>query len=127
MEQCLEGLRDEIYVPYLDDMLVFSRTFEDHVNDVRRVLQWLREHGVKLKPRKRDLFKTEVRYLGRIVCADGSRMDPTDTAAVRALKSKNPSIVGEVRSILGLLSYQQYIKDFFCAVLALYMTYIKHL
>lgn len=86
---------------YLDDVLVFSRTFEDHVDDMRRVLQRLREHGIKLKPRKCDLFKAEVQYLGRIVSADGSRIDPADTAAVRALKSKYPGTVGEVRAISG--------------------------
>ena len=75
MEECLEGLRDEICIPYLDDTLVFSRFFKDHVEDVRTVLQRLRQ-----------VFKHKIHYLGRIVSAEGSQMDPADTLAVRALR-----------------------------------------
>ncbi len=121
MEECLDGLRNEICVPYLDDVLEFSRTFEDHVSDVRRVLRRRRERGIKLKPRKCELFKAEIRYLGRIVSAAGSRMDPADTAAVTALKNKQPSTTGELRAVLGLKRYyRQYIKDFSRIASALY-------
>lgn len=113
MENCLEGLRDEICIPYLDDTIVFSKSFSAHVEDVRTVLRRLRQHGIKLKPSKCELFRPEVRYLGRIVSAEGSKMDPADTIAVRALKEKRPHTVGEVRAIMGLLSYyRQYIRDF---------------
>lgn len=49
MEQCLADLRGKVAIPYLDDIIVFSRTFEDYVEHLRKVLRKLRQHGVKLK------------------------------------------------------------------------------
>ena len=57
MEACLGDLRDKICIPYLDDVIVFSPTFEDHIQHLKKVLAHLKEHGVKLKPRKCNLFK----------------------------------------------------------------------
>ena len=99
--------------PYIDDIIVFSQTFEDHVDHIRKVLRRLREHGVKLKPKKCRLFKREVNYLGQIVSAAGYRLDHSNVEAVRTLKDSKPSTVGEVRRLLGLLCYyRRYIQDF---------------
>ena len=113
MESCLEGMTDEFCIPYLDDIIVFSGTFKEHVEHVRKVLQRLRANGVKLNPKKCELFRKEVKYLGQIVSEEGYRLDTTKLDAVRALKSSKPATVGEVRKLLGLLGYyRRYIKGF---------------
>lgn len=113
MEGCLRDLRDEVCVPYLDDVLVFSQSFEQHIQDVRRVLQRQRQCGIKLRPNKCDFFKREVCYVGRIVSAEGYKMNPKEVEAVQALRHETPSTVREVRKLLGFLSYYRpYIPDF---------------
>ena len=57
MENCLGDLCEDICSPYLDDVLVHSGSFNEHVEHVKTVLRRLCEHGVKLKPRKCKLFK----------------------------------------------------------------------
>lgn len=109
----LSSLRDECCIPYLDDILCYSRSFEDHVEEVHKVLQALQRWGVKLRPEKCEMFKGEVRYVGRLVSAEGVRVDPKDFDAVLALKAKIPCTVGDLRSILGFLSYyRSYIQNF---------------
>ena len=113
MESCLGDLRDEICIPYLDDVIIFSKTFEEHVQHVQMVLQRLRQHGVKLKGRKCDFFKNEVKFLGRIISKDGYRVDPEQMSALAKMKENPPKTVGELRQILGFLEYyRRYVKNF---------------
>ena len=113
MERCLGDLRDKVAIPYLDDIIVFSRTFEAYGEHLREVLRKLRQHRVKLKSSKCSLFKREVRLLGRIVSGDGYRMDPESVKVVEKLKETLPKIVGEVRQLAGILSYyRRYIRNF---------------
>ena len=67
MEDILRDLRDQIVIPYLDDLIIFSKTFDEHVQHVTAVLRRLREHGIKLKGPKCELFMKEVKFLGRVV------------------------------------------------------------
>ena len=113
MEGCLEGIRDEISITYLDDVIVYSKTFEEHVENLRTVLRRLRKHGVNLKPSKCTLFQREVRYLGRIVNQAGHSIDPESMKAVTSLRDPKPKNVGEVCKLNGLLSYyRRYIQHF---------------
>ena len=82
---------------------MYSKTFSEHLEHLRRVLQRLKQHCVKLKPAKCELFKSKVSFLGRIISADGYQMDPKATEAVTKLKEVKPTTVGEVRKIMGLL------------------------
>lgn len=113
MEGCLGDLRDEVCVPYLDDVLVFSHNFEQHIQNVRQVLQRQRQCGIKLRPKKCDFFKREVCYVGRMISEEGYRMNPKEVEAVQALRHEVPTTVREVRKLMGFLSYYRpYIPDF---------------
>ena len=105
MENYLGDLRDTVCVPYLDDIIIFSNTFEEHIENTQKVLRRLREHGVKLKPRKCKLFKREVTFLGRVVSEEGYKLDPSSIKPVLALKNSPPKTVNEVRKLMGFLNY----------------------
>ena len=113
MEQCLEGIRDDICIPYLDDVLVYSKDFDAHLEDIRAVLRRLRENGVKLKPKKCELFRNQVKYLGHIVSSEGYHIDSSNVKAITSLKECKPKTVGDIRRIIGLLNYyRKYIANF---------------
>ena len=103
MERVLQGLQWQICLVYIDDVIIYSRTVEDHVSRLESVLQKLAEAGLKLKPKKCHLFRTEVLYLGHIVSADGVSTDPEKVKAVRDWGV--PKDLTDVRSFLGLCSY----------------------
>lgn len=113
MNEALEGLRDKCCLPYLDDILVYSNSFESHLNDLKCVLTRIREKGLKLKPSKCHLFQKQIRYLGHLVTTQGHTVDPTDQEAVIKLKDQRPKTVGDVRKIMGFIGYyRSYIPNF---------------
>ena len=88
---------------YLDDILVFSRTLEEHLRHLQVVFGRLVEVGLKLKPAKCKFAHKELEYLGHIVSRDGLKTNPHLIAAVREFPT--PQTVHDVRRFLGLASY----------------------
>ena len=113
MENVISDLRGKCALPYLDDVVIHSKSFTEHVKHIAQVLQRLQKHGLKLKASKCNLFQREVKFLGRIVGRDGYRMDDKNIRAVKALIDVKPKDVSEVRQLLGLLGYhRRHIQDF---------------
>ena len=112
INDCLGNLIHKICEPYLDDILCYGRTFAEHIDNLRKVLQRLKARGIKLRAEKCNFVKPEVRYLGRLVSKDGYRPDPKDTIALEKFRCP-PKNIGELRSLLGFLGYyRSFVKDF---------------
>ncbi|GFX31022.1 retrovirus-related Pol polyprotein from transposon 17.6 [Trichonephila clavipes] len=76
METVLKGLTFEACLIYLDDVIIGGRTFEEHLQNIRKVLSKLSDANLKLNPSKCKFFQKEVNYLGHIISAEGVRTDP---------------------------------------------------
>ena len=110
MESTLFDMREEFDFQCLDDTLVFSNTFDDHLNHLKKVFQRLREKGIKIKASKCKLFQRQVNYLGKVISSNGYQIGQANIKAVTDLLNQKPCIVGEVRQLLGLLTfYRRYI------------------
>ncbi len=103
MDTVLAGLKWQTCLVYLDDVVVFARTFEDHIERLKQVLEAIRTVGLTLKPQKCRFGYEELKFLGHVVNCDGVRPDPEKTAAIANYPV--PSNVKDVRSFLGLCAY----------------------
>ena len=86
MDAIFEDLISEgVVVVYLDDILIFTKTLEEHQKVVRRVMEVLQKYGLSLKPEKCEFERTSVEYLGVVVSHDSVKMDPAKVAGVSEL------------------------------------------
>ena len=111
MQTRLEDQNYSTVLLYLDDIIVFSSTFDEHIQRLEKVFTCLWQHGLKLKPSKCHLLKKQVKYLGHIVSASGIATDPDKISQVHDWKT--PCNRKEVLWFLGFTGYyRRYIKGY---------------
>ena len=111
MDAVLAGLKWNQLLVYIDDIIIFSKSFEDHLRDVSLTLDRLIEANLQLKPSKCHFFQEKLKYLGHVVSEQGVAPDPAKIAAI--VEMKRPKNVTDIKAFLGSIGYyRQYIKNF---------------
>lgn len=105
MDRVLGDFRD-FALPYLDDVAIFSDSWETHVENLRAVLERLRQTGLSVKPEKCQLGRAEVSYLGHVIGQGCRRPSEVKTAAVA--EHRRPKTKTEIRAFLGFSGYYQH-------------------
>ena len=109
MQNCLGKLNLTYCLIYLDDVIVFSEMPEEHLQRLHVVFDHLREHGLKLKPSKCDVFKSEINYLAHHVSQKG--VLPSKKNLESIAQCPRPDTYTKVKSFVGLVGhYRCFIK-----------------
>lgn len=97
--------------PYLDDIIVFSKTEKDHLEHLRQVMTRMDKHNLHCKMSKCEFFKTSVKFLGHIVSQEGVQVDPDKVSVIMFLPA--PTNLTELRSFLGMCNfYRRFLQDY---------------
>ena len=111
MHRVFKPYLDRFIAVFVDDILIYSKSEEDHEGHLRIVLQTLREHQLYAKFSKCEFWLTEVRFLGHMVSNSGVSVDPNKVEVV--MSRERSKSVFDIRSFLGLAGYyKRFIEDF---------------
>jgi hypothetical protein len=111
MNEVLREFLDISVIVYLDDILIYSKTREEHVRHITQVLERLRKHRLWAKAEKCRFFQNSVDFLGYIVSQDGVSMDPTKVNAI--IEWQPPKSVKDIQVFLGFANfYRRFIKGY---------------
>ena len=105
MQHVLSPLSSNKVIIYIDDILIMSESFEEHLSLVQKILNTLANYHIKIKVKKCEFFKTSVTFLGHILSRDGISKCPEYTEKVANFPK--PSNVTELRRFLGLINFQR--------------------
>ena len=111
MGHILRGLEYRFALIYIDDIVIFSKSIDEHLTHLEEVFRRLREANVKLNPKKCSFVKQRIEYLGHVVTPEGIFPDPGKVEVVKNFPT--PASLKELKSFLGLANYyRRFIKGF---------------
>ena len=111
MHRVFQPYLDNFFVVFVDNILIYSKSKEEHEDHLRVILEILRDHQLYVKFRKCEFWLIEVKFLGHVVSASGLSVDPEKIEAV--MSWERPKSVFEIRNFLGLERYyRRFIEDF---------------
>ena len=111
MHKVFQPYLDQFVVVFVDDILIYSQTEEEHEDHLQIVLQALKDYELYAKFSKCEFWLTEVKFLGHVVSASGVSVDPEKVEVV--MSWERSKLVFEIRSFLGLAGYyKRFIKNF---------------
>ena len=111
METCMDDLYLNYCLLYLDDIVVFSRSYDEHLVRLEAIFQRLHEAGLKVNAKKCHFLKHRIKYLGHIVSEDGISTDPEKVEVVKSWPV--PKDVKDLQRFLGFVGYyRRFIKNF---------------
>ena len=105
MQHVLSSLSSTNIIIYIDDILIMSNTFQEHLTLVSKVLHMLSEYNIKIKVKKCDFFKEKVDFLGHVISGDGIEKSPEYIDKIK--KYQKPDTITELRRFLGLVNFQR--------------------
>jgi transposase InsO family protein len=109
----LRNLVDGFCIVYLDDILVFSRSEEEHTEHLRQVCDRLREAELYAKPSKCQFYQREMEFLGFVIDPEGVRMDPGRVKTISEWKNSPPQSFKDVQVLLGFCNfYRRFIQGY---------------
>lgn len=111
MNNILKGLINQICLVYMDDIIIFSSSLEEHLKNLKAVFSRIRESNMKIQPDKSEFLRKEVEFLGHIVTPEGIKPNKKKLAAIKDFPI--PTTAKEIKSFLGLVGYyRKFINNF---------------
>ncbi|OIR56975.1 MAG: uncharacterized protein A8A55_2274, partial [Amphiamblys sp. WSBS2006] len=99
----LDPVRYKFAIPYIDDIIIYSKTKDEHIQHLKAVAALLKEAGLKINAEKSKFLRSEVEYLGHVISADGVR--PKEKNIAKILNIATPRTVKQLRAFLGMVNY----------------------